>query len=173
MPSSRRTKRGKPGPTESAKERARAAIAAYLDSLDSVRESDERSGPRPIWHQPRPDQWTISMIGSAQQTLNLELALGEYTLQLMAFYMRKPDENVGAVYRLLLRRNLELSTVKFGIDEFGDIYLRADLPVVGVTEQELDRAIGIFYSCADSNYLPIIRLGFTSASRPQTPSKRE
>lgn len=167
MSTTRKTPRGRSLPSQRDKRVAREAIARYLHSLDEVREHGGQSGPRPMWHQPRPDQWTIGVVGSAQQTINVELSLGEYTLRLMSFFMRAPDENVSDVHRLLLRRDLEVPAVKFGIDEFGDIYLRADLPVCGVTETELDRVVGVFYSCSDGNYLPVMRLGFASALKEQ------
>ena len=150
-------------PVPSGKEDARRAIARYLRSLDEAREGAGQAGPRPMWHQPRPDEWTIGVVGSAQQTISIELSLGDYTLRMLSFFIRAPEENVAEVQRLLLRRDLEVSSVKFGVDEFGDIYIRADLPVCAVNETELDRAIGVFYSCADSNYLPVMRLGFASA----------
>lgn len=150
-----------PAPARVDKALARAAITEYLQSL--VESGEDEAGPRPKWHQPRPDQWTIFLRGSAQQIVSVEITLGEYTLQLMTFYMRAPEENIQEVYQYILRRNLELSTVKFGIDEYGDIYMRADTPVVGVIDSEIDRVIGVFFSCADSNYLPIMRLGFASS----------
>lgn len=167
MTQATRGKGGESAGPPSDQEAARAAIERYLESLDALREQDERSGPRPRWHQPQPDQWTISLIGSSEQTINVELSLGGYTLQLVSFFMRGPDVNVADVHRLLLRRNLELSTIKFGIDEFGDIFLRADLPNRGVTENDLDRTIGSLYACADASYLPVMRLGFEDPSAKQ------
>jgi hypothetical protein len=142
------------------KDAARSAIGAYLATIWAIPGEHDEVGGSIRWHQPQPDQWTISVVGSSQQVVDIELTLGEYTLQVMTFFMRKPDKNEAEVYRHLMRRNFEVATVKFGIDEDGDIYLRGDMPVVCVTEHELDRLVGIFFAAADQNWQRVVTLGF-------------
>jgi hypothetical protein len=144
----------------SAKDFARPCIEHYLHTLDSTSDGESHLGQRPTWQSTSPDEWTISTVGSHGQRISIEMTLREYTLQLMTFHMRKPDESETEVYRLLLRRNLEQPTVKFGLNEDGDIFLRADVPANGITEDVLDRVVGLFYSCADDSFMPVMRLGF-------------
>jgi hypothetical protein len=56
-------------------------------------------------------------------------------------------------------------SVAFAINELGDIYLVGRLPLVALSEQEIDRILGAVLQYSDSAFNPLLELGFSSAIR--------
>jgi hypothetical protein len=79
--------------------------------------------------------------------------------------IRRPDENTAAVHDWLLRKNAQMYSVAFAINELGDIYLVGRLPLVALSEQEIDRILGAVLQYSDSSFNPLLELGFSSAIR--------
>ena len=75
------------------------------------------------------------------------------------------SENTSAVHDWLLRKNAQMYSVAFAINELGDIYLVGRLPLVALSEQEIDRILGAVLQYSDSAFNPLLELGFSSAIR--------
>jgi hypothetical protein len=91
--------------------------------------------------------------------------VGDHSLSINAFVIRKPDENKAGVYEYLLKKNASMYSVAFAVNELGDIYLVGRLPLNAVTEQEIDRILGAVLQYADSAFNPLLELGFSTAIR--------
>ena len=65
----------------------------------------------------------------------------------------------------MLFRSAQMYSVAFAINELGDIYLVGRLPLVALSEQEIDRILGAVLQYSDSAFNPLLELGFSSAIR--------
>ena len=107
----------------------------------------------------------LTLPGERKLETHCALVVGDHSVSVNAFIIRKPDENVEVVHEWLLKKNASLYCVAFAINELGDIYLVGRLPFNSITEQELDRVIGAVLQYSDSSFNPLLELGFSSAIR--------
>ena len=109
--------------------------------------------------------YLITLPGQAKQQTHCALIIGDHSLSINAFVIRKVDENQEKVYEYLLRKNAGMYSIAFALNELGDIYLVGRLPLDAVNEQEIDRILGAVLQYADSSFNPLLELGFSSAIR--------
>ena len=86
--------------------------------------------------------YLITLPGEAKQQTHCALIIGDHSLSINAFVIRKPDENKAAVFEYLLKKNAGMYSIAFAVNELGDIYLVGRLPLKAVNEQEIDRILG-------------------------------
>jgi hypothetical protein len=120
-----------------------------------------------VKHEPgaRPGEYVVQLPGEAKLNTTVSLLLGERALSATAFVVRRPDENHEAFYRWLLTRNSRLPGVAFALDPLGDVYLRARLPIEGVTAETVDELLGAILSTCDCAFNELLALGFSSSIR--------
>ena len=131
------------------------AIATIEEFLASHDIENERIG----------SSFQLTLPGERKLETHCALVVGDHSVSVNAFIIRKPDENVEIVHEWLLKKNASLYCVAFAINELGDIYLVGRLPFHSITEQELDRVIGAVLQYSDSSFNPLLELGFSSAIR--------
>jgi hypothetical protein len=136
--------------------KALMALATIEDFLDSHEIDFEKSNNT---------TYLLTLPGENKLQTHCALVVGDQSVSINAFVIRKPDENAAAVHEWLLKKNATMYCVAFAINELGDIYLVGRLPFSAVTEQELDRVIGAVLQYSDSSFNPLLELGFSSAIR--------
>jgi hypothetical protein len=107
----------------------------------------------------------LTLPGERKLQTHCAIVVGDHSVSINAFVIRKPDENVAEVHEWLLKKNASMYCVAFAINEMGDIYLVGRLPFHSISEQELDRVIGAVLQYSDSSFNPLLELGFSSAIR--------
>lgn len=107
----------------------------------------------------------LTLPGEKKLQTHCALVVGDHSLSINAFVIRKPDENIEQVHDWLLRKNAAMYCLAFAINELGDIYLVGRLPLVSISERELDRVIGAVLQYSDSSFNPLLELGFATAIR--------
>ena len=107
-------------------------------------------------------RWYVRMRGEEKEFTTVWLTLGQRTLRYEAYVMPAPEENIEAVFENLLRRNERLIGVYFAIGVEDAVFLRGDLPLVALSEAELDRVIGSLYATAEQCFQGLLRIGFAS-----------
>ena len=132
------------------------AIATIEEFLDSHQIDYERNSESAFF---------LTLPGEKKLQTHCALVVGDHSMSINAFVIRKPDENVDIVHEWLLKKNASLYCVAFAINELGDIYLVGRLPFSSITEQELDRVIGAVLQYSDSSFNPLLELGFSTAIR--------
>jgi len=128
-------------------------IASFLDAqgLDYERSST--------------NTFLVTLPGQTKLATHCALIVGDHTLSINAFVIRKPDENAGDVHAWCMAKNAAMYGIAFATNEFGDIYLVGRLPLGAVNEVELDRLLGSVLQYADSAFNPLLELGFADAIR--------
>ncbi|KUN79952.1 YbjN domain-containing protein [Streptomyces griseoruber] len=117
------------------------------------------------WESPRPGSYVVQLPGTAKLKTTVSFLVGRHSLSLNAFVIRHPDENEPGVHRWLLERNLKLYGVSYAVDQLGDVYVTARLPLSSVTPDEVDRLLGQVLEAADGAFNTLLELGFASAIR--------
>jgi len=131
----------------------RIVIEEFLDSHDLEYENNDGN------------TFLITLPGEKKLQTHCALIVGDHSLSVNAFVIRKPDENVGAVHAWCMAKNAGMYGIAFATNELGDIFLVGRLPLSAVTDREIDRLIGAVLQYSDSSFNPLLELGFTSAIR--------
>ena len=131
----------------------RAVIEDFLESHDmDFERKDENT-------------WLITLPGEKKLQTHCALMIGDHTLSVNAFVIRRPEENIEAVYQWCLSKNAAMYGIAYAINELGDIYLVGRLPLSAVTDREIDRILGAVLQYSDSAFNPLLELGFANAIR--------
>ena len=109
--------------------------------------------------------YLLTLPGEKKLQTHCALVVGDQSLSINAFVIRRPDENEAVVHKWLLKKNASMYCVAYAVNELGDIYLVGRLPFSAVIEQELDRVIGAVLQYSDSSFNPLLELGFANAIR--------
>jgi hypothetical protein len=112
--------------------------------------------------EPGEHRWYVRMRGEEKEFTTIWITLGQRTLKYETYVMPAPEENAEQLYEHLLRRNESLVGAHFSIGIEDAIFLRGELPLRLVEEEELDRVIGTVYATVERIFPVIIRIGFAS-----------
>lgn len=107
-------------------------------------------------------RWYVRMSGQEKEFTTVWLTLGQRTLRFETYVMPAPEENAQVLYESLLRRNEKLVGAHFSIGQEDAVFLRGEIPLAALNEQELDRLIGTLYSTVEQSFGALIRIGFAS-----------
>jgi hypothetical protein len=116
-------------------------------------ERDEESGER---------RWFVRLLGEQKDVFTIWFHLRQRTLHYETYVMPAPEENEGALYQHLLRRNLKLYGAAFAIGEEDAIFLVGQIANAAVDDDELDRILGSLYQWVEQYFQPALRIGFAS-----------
>jgi hypothetical protein len=134
-------------------ERLDGVIRDALDGLGLEYERVERGA------------FLVKLAGQHKLATMTWLVVGDHTLLVEAFFMRKPESNEGGTYGFLLQRNARTYGVHFSCDRLGDVYLVGHLPLASVTPDEVDRLLGCVLEYSDGTFDAALRLGFAESIR--------
>jgi hypothetical protein len=115
----------------------------------------------------RPGELVVTLPGEKKLTTVCSVVVGEHSLSISAFVVRNPDENHGAVYAYLLRRNLRLPGLAYGIDKSGDVFVTGRVPLAGVDAAYLDQIFGVVLEAADGPFNELLAMGFLESMKKE------
>ena len=107
-------------------------------------------------------RWYVRLRGEDKEFTTIWLTLGQRTLRYETYVMPAPEENDGALYEHLLRRNERLVGAHFSIGIEDAVFLRGEVGVAALNEAELDRIIGTLYATVEQTFQGLLRIGFAS-----------
>jgi hypothetical protein len=128
-------------------------LEEFLDSHDLEYEHKDKN------------TFLITLPGEKKLQTHCALIIGDHSLSINAFVIRKPDENQAEVYAWCMAKNAGMYGIAFATNELGDIFLVGRLPLSAVTDREIDRLIGAVLQYSDSSFNPLLELGFANAIR--------
>jgi len=109
--------------------------------------------------------YVVRLEGTHRLVTAARLVVGDQSLLVEAFFVRRPDENPAEFYRFLLERNGRMYGVHFAIDSKGDVYLIGRLPLLAVTPDEIDRLLGCVLTYSDEAFDAALEIGFAGSIR--------
>jgi len=115
----------------------------------------------------RDGELVVTLPGEKKLKTVASVVVGEQSLSVSAFVVRNPDENHEAFYRYLLRKNLKLPGLAYGIDKSGDVYVTGRVPLEGVSTAYLDQLFGVVLDAADSTFNELLALGFLESMKKE------
>ncbi|GAA1252494.1 YbjN domain-containing protein [Oryzihumus leptocrescens] len=115
----------------------------------------------------RDGELVVTLPGEKKLKTVASVVVGEQSLSVSAFVVRNPDENHEAFYRYLLRKNLKLPGLAYGIDKSGDVYVTGRVPLDGVSTAYLDQLFGVVLDAADSTFNELLALGFLESMKKE------
>ena len=115
----------------------------------------------------RPGEFVVTLPGEKKLKTVCSVVVGEQSLSICAFVVRNPDENHAAVYAYLLRRNLRMPGLAYGIDKSGDVFVTGRVPLAAVDAAYLDRIFGVVLNAADGPFNELLALGFLESMKKE------
>lgn len=112
--------------------------------------------------EPDEHRWYVRMRGEEKEFTTIWITLGQRTLRYETYVMPAPEENAEVLYENLLRRNDVLIGAHFAIGVEDAVFLRGEMPLRMVDEDEIDRMVGTLYSTVERVFPSLIRIGFAS-----------
>ena len=107
-------------------------------------------------------RWYVRMRGDDKEFTTVWLTLGQRMLRYETYVMPAPEENDAELYEHLLRRNDRLVGAHFSIGVEDAVFLRGEMPVGQVDQDELDRILGTLYADVEQCFQALLRIGFRS-----------
>lgn len=107
-------------------------------------------------------RWYVRLRGESREFTTVWLTLGQRTLRYETYVLPHPEEHASEVFESLLRRNHRLVGASFSIGEEDAVFLHGELVLAGLTEPELDRAIGTLYDTVEMVFPSLVRVAFAS-----------
>ena len=108
------------------------------------------------------ERWFVRVLGEAKDTYSIWFEVRQRSLFFETFVMPAPEEQHAAFFEHLLHRNDEMFGMAFTVGAEAAIYLKGQLPLEAVTEEQLDRILGSVYAYVEQFFRPALRLGFAS-----------
>jgi hypothetical protein len=115
----------------------------------------------------RAGELIVTLPGDKKLTTLCSLVVGPRSMSISAFVVRNPDENHEAVYAYLLRRNLRLPGLAYGIDKSGDVYVTGRVPLQGVNAAYLDQILGVVLEATDGAFNELLAMGFLESMKKE------
>jgi hypothetical protein len=141
---------------DTARAAAHALVCQFLDEAGIHREPGARTG-----------ELVVTLPGEKKLTTVCSVVVGEQSLSVSAFVVRNPDENHEAVYAYLLRRNLRLPGLAYGIDKSGDVFVTGRVPLEGVSAAYLDQVFGVVLEACDGAFNELLAMGFLESMKKE------
>jgi hypothetical protein len=132
------------------------AVRRFLDETGISWELGGRAG-----------ELVVTLPGEKKLSTVCSLVVGEHALSISAFVVRNPDENHGAVYAYLLRRNLRMPGLAYAIDRSGDVFVTGRVPLEAVNAAYLDQILGVVLDAADGPFNELLALGFLESMKKE------
>lgn len=131
-----------------------AAFAAEHDAALDRGTSDDTPYGEPRWY--------LRLAGESKEFTTIWITLGQRTLRYETYVLPSPPENAARVFESVLRRNDSIVGASYSIGDEDAIYLRGELPLNSVSDDELDRVIGTLFVTVERDFPSLVRLAFAS-----------
>lgn len=136
---------------------ARAELESWLGVIEAlpmvaaIVADEEREG-----------RWFVRVHGEAKDVYSVWFTLDQRTLGVESYVMPAPEENHGAFFEQLLRRNDGLRDLAFCVGDEAAIYLKGRVDLRHLDHEMLDRILGELYETVERSFQAALRLGFAS-----------
>jgi hypothetical protein len=146
-------------PVESDLEAAHALVDAHL--WGPVR---EQASVQHVEYDPELHRWYVRFGCDGRDAATIYFDLHQRTLRYELYFLPSPDDAArrAELHEWLLRRNHELYAARFSLGRDGDVYLTGRIALEHLTEQELDRIIGVLFELTERWFQPAVTIAFRS-----------
>lgn len=110
--------------------------------------------------EPGERRWYVRLRGEERDVATVRFTVGQRTLRHETWVLPAPRYRTAEVHAQLLRRNLDLTGVRFAVGDEGEIVLVGRLPLACVDPGTLDQLLGIIWSTLERSHRSLVRLAF-------------
>jgi hypothetical protein len=144
-------------PVEADLEAAHALIDAHL--WGPVR---EQAAVQHVEYDPELHRWYVRFGCDGRDAATIYFDLHQRTLRYELYFLPSPDDTARRteLHEWLLRRNHELYAARFSLGRDGDVYLTGRVALEHLTEQELDRIIGVLFELTERWFQAAVTIAF-------------
>jgi hypothetical protein len=149
-------------PLDSEVDAAHALIDAHL--WGPVR---EQPSVQHVEYDPELRRWYLRFGCDGRDAATIYFDLHQRTLRYELYFLPSPEAESrrAELNAWLLRRNHDLYAARFSLGPDGDVYLTGRVALEHLTEQELDRIIGVLFELTERWFQPAIAIAYRPRSQ--------
>jgi hypothetical protein len=150
-------------PVEADVDAAHALVDAHL--WGPVR---DQPAVQHVEYDPELRRWYVRFGCDGRDAATIYFDLHQRTLRYELYFLPSPEDEArrAELHAWLLRRNHDLYGARFSLGPDGDVYLTGRVALEHLTEQELDRLIGVLFELTERWFQPAVTIAF----RPRPPA---
>ncbi|MGZ4803512.1 MAG: YbjN domain-containing protein [Acidimicrobiia bacterium] len=151
---------------ESDVDAAHALIDAHL--WGPVR---EQPSVQHVEYDPELRRWYVRFGCDGRDAATIYFDLHQRTLRYEVYFLPSPEDEQrrAELNEWLLRRNHDLYAARFSLGPDGDVYLAGRLALEHLTEQELDRIIGVLFELTERWFQAAVTIAYRPRGAETTP----
>ncbi|HEY3723370.1 MAG TPA: YbjN domain-containing protein [Acidimicrobiia bacterium] len=144
-------------PVDADLDAAHALIDAHL--WGPVR---EQPSVQHVEYDPELRRWYVRFGCDGRDAATIYFDLHQRTLRYEIYFLPSPEreDRRAALNEWLLRRNHDLYAARFSLGRDGDVYLTGRVALEHLTEQELDRIIGVLFELTERWFQPAVAIAY-------------
>jgi hypothetical protein len=144
-------------PVEMDVDAAHALVDAHL--WGPVR---EQASVQHVEYDPELRRWYVRFGCDGRDAATIYFDLHQRTLRYELYFLPSPEDEArrAELHAWLLRRNHDLYGARFSLGPDGDVYLTGRVALEHLTEQELDRLIGVLFELTERWFQPAVTIAF-------------
>ena len=113
-----------------------------------------------VEYDPELRRWYVRFGCDGRDAATIYFDFHQRTLRYEVYFIPDPPAHHEELYRFMLQRNHALYGAHFSIGPDGDCYLVGRVLLEHLTEEELDRIIGVLYELVEAWFQPAVRLAY-------------
>lgn len=114
-----------------------------------------------VWCGEHDGRWGIRMAQQTRDFTTTWFDVGEITIGFAAYLLPPPPRNQAAVLDYCLKRNWKSWPAYIAADDRSELYVKGRIPVAGITEDDIETAVGAVYGLVELAFRPLLALGYT------------
>jgi hypothetical protein len=122
----------------------------------------EQPSVQHVEYDPELRRWYLRFGCDGRDAATIYFDLHQRTLRYELYFLPTPEdeERRGELHAWLLRRNHDLYAARFSLGPDGDVYLTGRIALEHLTEQELDRIIGVLFELTERWFQAAVTIAF-------------
>jgi hypothetical protein len=122
----------------------------------------EQPAVQHVEYDPELRRWYVRFGCDGRDAATIYFDLHQRTLRYELYFLPSPEDEArrAELHTWLLRRNHDLYGARFSLGPDGDVYLTGRVALEHLTEQELDRLIGVLFELTERWFQPAVTIAF-------------
>ncbi len=115
-----------------------------------------------VEYDPELRRWYVRFGCDGRDAATIYFDLHQRTLRYELYFLPAPADasRLPALHAWLLRRNHDLYGARFSLGPDGDVYLTGRVAIEHLTEEELDRIIGVLFELTERWFQPALSIAY-------------
>jgi Putative bacterial sensory transduction regulator len=115
-----------------------------------------------VEYDPELRRWYVRFGCDGRDAATIYFDLHQRTLRYELYFLPSPEDpsRRAELHEWLLRRNHDIYGARFSLGADGDVYLTGRVALEHLTEQELDRLIGVLFELTERWFQPAVTIAF-------------